>query len=556
MLEGAERWGMMMQRRSSRLSAIALFVVVLAACSAGDIAAAPAPTATSSTATAAPVTTTPAVTTTDTAPSTTVEPTTTLPAVEGPDPSARIVAFYYPWYGTPELNGKWVHWTQAGAAPPRDIGSDYYPVLGAYSSVDPAVVGQHFAWMREAGIGVVASSWWGQGTREDRAVRVLLDVGEQYGIQVAFHIEPYGGRTAASVAADIAYLYERYGDHPAFFRSAETTRWSTGDQAKGLFFIWSSSVPNEQIGYVDAAYWRDTVDQVHGLADGALVIADTPSGSWIDGGHFDGLYNYASLAQPPSFDWARTLPPDAWYIPSVIPGFSVKRVGYASTASTPRDGGATYRKQWSAALGTGIEPHMVSITSFNEWHEGTQIEPAEPGVARNDTHLYDDYGDLGSDGYLEMTAALASGFLAANWEPIAAPRIRLAVETTSDWTVLVMESGGEWIQPVTISQSETAQFFYEDGQRLVISQPLDAAEAAQSVEVVVEVGVLDPSDPLRFRIERGAIGHTRVTATGLDGEDETALHTALWDGWSDTLVDGESGHNPFWFDVSLTDPGE
>ncbi len=549
MLKIEHHWGMTMRRRLSRLTAIALVAVAIAACSTGNTAATPAPAATSSTDPTQAIPTT-AITTAST-PSTVIEPTTTLPPVEGPDPSPQIVAFYYPWYGTSEFEGKWIHWNQAGSGPPRDIGSDYYPVLGAYSSVDPAVVAQHFAWLREAGVGVVASSWWGQRTREDRAVRVLLDMGEQYGIQIAFHIEPYGGRTAARVADDIAYLYERYGDHPAFFRSTETTRWSKGDQAKGLFFIWSSSVPNEQIGVVDAGYWRDAMDQIHGLPNGGLVIADTPSGSWVDGGHFDGLYNYASLEQPPSFDWALTLPPDAWYIPSVIPGFSTKRVGYASTAYTPRYGGDTYRQQWSTALGTGIEPHMVSITSFNEWHEGTQIEPAGQGVARNDTHDYDDYGDLGPDGYLEMTAELVDEFLAATWKPIAAPRIRLTVESTSDWTVLIMESGGEWIQPVTVSQSETAQFFYEDGQRLALLQPLAAAEAAQSVELVIEVGILDPTDSLQFRIERGAIGHTRVTVATLDDEAETVMHTAYWDGWSDTLVDGESGRNPFWFDVEV-----
>jgi glycoprotein endo-alpha-1,2-mannosidase len=552
MLEPEHHWGSMVQRRPSELSAVLLLAAVVAACSSSNTAETSVPTTTS------PVQTTQAVATTATAtastpPTTVPEPTTTLPAVEGPDPSPRVVAFYYPWYGTPEFEGKWIHWNQAGASPPRDIGSDYYPMLGAYSSVDSAVVAQHFAWLREAGIGVIASSWWGQGTRENRAVRVLLDVGERYGIQVAFHIEPYGGRTAASVADDIAYLYERYGDHPAFFRSTETTRWSTGDQPKGLFFVWSSTQPYGQADFVDADYWRDAMDQIHNLPDGGLVIADTPSGNWIDDGHFDGLYNYATLEESPSFDWARTLPPNAWYIPSVIPGFSVKRVGYASTAYTERNGGATYEQQWSAALGTGIEPRMVSITSFNEWHEGTQIEPAESGFPRNDTHDYDDYGDLEPDGYLAMTAELAAGFLATTWEQLAVPRVRLAVETTSDWTVLAMESGGEWIQPVTVSLSETAEFFFEDGKSLSLFQPLDDALAAESVELIIEVGILDPVDPLRFRIERGDIGYTRLTVTGLDGESETALGTALWDGRSDELVNGESGRNPFWFEVDLAD---
>jgi len=537
----------MARPRPERLVLTVLLVAAISACSCTDRSMPTVPPATTR------VTTTGPAATTDAGPSTTGS-ATTLPAVEGADPSPRIVVFYYPWYGTPEFEGTWVHWDQAGATPPGDIGSDFYPVLGAYSSVDPAVVARHFAWLREAGVGVIASSWWGRGTSEDRAVQVLLDVGERYGIQIAFHIEPYEGRTADRVADDIAYLYERYGDHPAFFRSTETTRWSEGDQAKGLFFVWSSSVPNEQFGAVDASYWRDAMDRVHSLPDGGLVIADTPSGSWIDGGHFDGLYNYANLEQLPSFDWARELPPDAWYVPSVIPGFSAERIGYPSTDHTPREGGDTYRQQWAAALGTGIEPHMVSITSFNEWHEGTQIEPADQGVERNATEVYDDYGDLGPGGYLEMTAELAAGFLSTRWASNNVPRIRLSVETTSDWTNVVMESGGTWIQPVTVSADGAVPFSYEVGERLGLSQPVEAAEAAQSIDLVVDVGIMDFADPLRFRIERGAIGHTRVTVSRLDGEAETVLGEAYWDGGNSALVDGESGRNPFWFDVELGQP--
>ncbi|RPJ18655.1 MAG: alpha-mannosidase, partial [Chloroflexi bacterium] len=122
---------------------------------------------------------------------------------EGPDPSYRVAAFYYPWYGNPEIDGDWIHWTQNNHLPPEDISSDYYPALGAYSSNDPAVVAQHMLWLRQAGIGVIITSWWGQGSREDQAVPLLLQMAERYGIKVAFHIEPYQGRTAKSLAGDI-----------------------------------------------------------------------------------------------------------------------------------------------------------------------------------------------------------------------------------------------------------------------------------------------------------------------------------------------------------------
>jgi hypothetical protein len=43
----------------------------------------------------------------------------------------------------------------------------------------------------------------------------------------------------------------------------------------------------------------------------------------------------------------------------------------------------------------------VAVTSFNEWHEGTQIEEASPRSA------FDNYGPLQDDGYLQLTVELA-----------------------------------------------------------------------------------------------------------------------------------------------------
>ena len=41
---------------------------------------------------------------------------------------------------------------------------------------------------------------------------------------VSIHVEPYVGRTGASVAADIAYLLDRFGSHAAFHRDPQTHR--------------------------------------------------------------------------------------------------------------------------------------------------------------------------------------------------------------------------------------------------------------------------------------------------------------------------------------------
>src|SRR5215216_2129518 len=256
-------------------------------------------------------------------------------------PSYKVAAFYYPWYGNPDIDGKWMHWTQNNHIPPDDIASDYYPALGAYSSNDPTVVAQHMQWLRQAGIGVIISSWWGQGSREDQAVPLLLQVAEQYEIKVGFHIEPYDGRTAESLVSDVQYLYQKYGNSPAFFRSTATSRYSPNSAPKGMVFVWSVGVKGSEGERVQADYWRAAIDSIHALPESGLIIANTTQVSWINDGHFDGLYNYASLRlkENNGFAWARSLPPDSLYVPSVIPGFSAKRVEYAESTYVERQDG-------------------------------------------------------------------------------------------------------------------------------------------------------------------------------------------------------------------------
>jgi len=132
--------------------------------------------------------------------------------------STKVHIFYYPWYG---LN-PYRHWEQGGHTPPNDIGSNFYPVLGPYDSDDFAgAVTTHMQQIQQAGIGVIVLSWWGPGSYEDGLVSGIMNIANQYGIKVSFHIEPYGGRTATSVVSDVNYINNNYGSHPAYYRDAE-----------------------------------------------------------------------------------------------------------------------------------------------------------------------------------------------------------------------------------------------------------------------------------------------------------------------------------------------
>jgi glycoprotein endo-alpha-1,2-mannosidase len=179
-------------------------------------------------------------------------------------------------YGTPETDGAYKHWnhevlphwTEAvnrlhpvgrRFQPPRELHSPFYPLGGPYSSSDAGTVRRHMRQLRGAGVGVVVASWWGpawrkggtdtqaraalppwhagsrceppaaadvpllccpaaQGVSTDAVLPLLLRVAGEEGVRVALHLEPYPGRTAASVREDLLYLMSAVGDSPALLR--------------------------------------------------------------------------------------------------------------------------------------------------------------------------------------------------------------------------------------------------------------------------------------------------------------------------------------------------
>jgi len=461
---------------------------------------------------------------------------TPLPPVTGPEPSYRVAAFYYPWYGNPTLDGQWIHWTQSGHQPPQSIGSDYYPALGAYSSRDPAVVAQHMAWLRQAGIGIIITSWWGPGSNEDGAVPLLLQMAQRYGIKVAFHIEPHQGRNADALVNDVKYIYQKYGDSPAFFRSTASTSNSPGNQPKGLFFVWCTIYTGQgQCGDqpVKPDYWQKAADEIHALPQGGLLISDQSNAGWITDGHFDGIYNYITLDlnQNGGFAWARSLPTGALYIPSVTPGNSARRVGYPESTYLPRRDGQTYNDQWTAALGTGIQPDLVTITSFNEWHEGSMIEPPAIGATDGQGYTYAGFGSLPPDGYLTLTRDWIKKYLGTPWA--SGVRARIEITTSADWTTLNIVRGGAWIRPMRISTTgsvTTADI--EAGDRFTLMQSLPDAQAGKQVQMTWDVFLtgLAPGGTLTLQIDRGSLGATTVTIYNETGATPVKVKTFRWGG--------------------------
>jgi hypothetical protein len=306
-------------------------------------------------------------------------------------PSHQVLAFYYGWWGNPAVSGRWVHWKGVDPAPERIENSTHFPAFGPYDSHDPAILDRQMALARGAGITGFIASWWGRGSFEDQGMPLLLDVAGRHGVTVTAYYEKIPGedptgRTKAAVA-DLDYLLSNYATHKAWLRA----------DGQPVAFVYGRALRQ-----LSPAEWQDVIAEVRGdNPRGVALVADSLDPALVTA--FDGASTYNITGQtqhksPPQIrEWAHAAYPKMAAAAgpgkistvTVIPGYDDSKLGRPPPRPvTQRWGGETYRALWQEAVAAA--PDYVLITSWNEWHEGSEIEPSvEYGsVMLNDTAVF------------------------------------------------------------------------------------------------------------------------------------------------------------------------
>ena len=259
----------------------------------------------------------------------------------------RSAVFFYPWYSNRSHDGSYAHWQQGAHTPPFDIASAFFPARGVYSSDDGRILRAQMRDLRQAGVDEVVSSWWGQGSLEDVRLPSVRQAARAAGLATAVQLEPYPGRSPATVASDLVYL-RSLGIRDVYVYRADD---------------------------FGADEWSALALRLTGLR----VFAQTGLIGFAAKAGFTGFYTYDILTYGgEKFDrlCAEAHAVGLLCAPSVGPGYDA----YLATGDPrikPRDDGATYDSMWRSALGADAD--LITITSYNEWSEGTQIEPAGRG---------------------------------------------------------------------------------------------------------------------------------------------------------------------------------
>ena len=280
--------------------------------------------------------------------------------------SKLVLAHYFAWFdghGWDDCN------ISAGDAP-----------LQPYHSDDAAAIARHVQMAREVGLNGFTLHWFAPRDRTDRNFNTLLAQSEDtaFASTVVFSHHIWHGRPV-DIAGALQYITRQYGAHPNFLR--------VGNKPV-IFFTDVYRTPG---GQTAQQYWADIRNQVDPQRQ-AIWIAEGLDPSYLD--TFDGLYVFKiSHANSPHDyqkssrwgarvrDWSRQTHQAKLWIATISPGWDDLRSGCLPDVRVDntehrleRANGATYQATFNAAIAS--EPNWLIVGSFNEWVEGTYIEPS------------------------------------------------------------------------------------------------------------------------------------------------------------------------------------
>jgi hypothetical protein len=285
----------------------------------------------------------------------------------------KVLAFYYPWHGTPEFSGRWRHYNRVNVQQKNIANFTHYPSVGPFDSNDPEVVARHMQLAKCSGIDGFIVSWWGQGSFEDKTIPLILNEAAEKKIEISLYYERVSRSVSPeNAAADLLYILNTYGSHKAFQKL----------NGKPVVFIYERA-----INQLNQSQWASILSYVNQTFKGGFVAIGHGSGKeWVrifDGTH---IYNCAGYFKGKPLMKAIN-DSKRLYSNSITTAENFKRIsavtiipGYDDTKirnpglKVERMAGEVYRKMWEMVI--NLNPDWVLITSFNEWHEGSEIEPS------------------------------------------------------------------------------------------------------------------------------------------------------------------------------------
>ena len=290
----------------------------------------------------------------------------------------RILAHYMPWFMAKPFSPSWGwHWTMNAFDPEgrKDgrptLASHYHPMIGPYDSGDPDVLEYHTLLMKLAGIDGVVIDWYGTFDFLDYAVNqrnstLFAEQAAKTGLEFTICYEDQtisglvkagrleAGKRVEHARREIGWLRENWFGRPSYLKiNGQPLLLSFGQD--GLSELeWAEVTGSRPVTFV---YLSE-----HRRRRGAAGAFDWPSP------------RVGMVAQDEFFKRAGQWPVGmAVAFPRFHDIYEQAKV-HPSWGRIDDDSGKTFAITLEKALRSGLP--LVQISTWNDWGEGTMIEPS------------------------------------------------------------------------------------------------------------------------------------------------------------------------------------
>jgi glycoprotein endo-alpha-1,2-mannosidase len=295
-----------------------------------------------------------------------------------------VLAFYYPWYGTPHGPSRiWFHWE--GVSGDSIANAAHYPLLGVYDSQDERLIEAHILLAKSSGIDGFIVSWWGINSFEDRSLEKIIKIAEKHDFKITIYYEsyrPWNPPSIKQIIDELSYIVAKYSKSSAFIKV----------DGKPVIFIFAVESHERR-----PEFWLQIRRSLEEKVGSTYLVGDTRSPNYLH--VFDGFHTYIELNREvmknlyisynasmriglagqdfkESVEALKSGNPitiqEKTLFYTVIPGYDDRKIRSPGNY-LDRMNGETYREFWEDALSSGAR--RILITSWNELHEGTEIEP-------------------------------------------------------------------------------------------------------------------------------------------------------------------------------------
>ena len=268
--------------------------------------------------------------------------------------------FYYPWYG----DGKnlWRHWKEDYHNPPQTWASNFAPDLDSsaydpsnqlYGSLEDRVIQRQISLMKQAGLDFAVSSWWGSGDYTDQAFKNALAISkkENPGLRWCLYYEKegYANLQESVMGSDLEYISGTYSKDSAYLKI----------DGKPVVFVYSNA--DDSLDYIQR--WG----RAHQNFGNVFVVLKVVKGFRQYANLVDSWHQYAPANRIAKFEP---------YSAFVSPGYWK----YHERPKLERNLGQ-FREAVRQLKDMNVQFQLVE--TWNEFHEGTMIEPARQ-IVHND----------------------------------------------------------------------------------------------------------------------------------------------------------------------------